>query len=62
VRQVCRYATPVRALLVEAAEASLLVLATAPDRGTGVTVAATAVACVRNAPCPVVVLPRACPG
>jgi nucleotide-binding universal stress UspA family protein len=58
VRAVCRDEPAVRALLSEAAEASLLVLATVPDRGTGVTAGATAVACIRNAPCPVVVLPR----
>ena len=47
-----------RALLTHAAGASLLVLATSVDLATGTGVGATALACVRRAPCPVVVLPN----
>jgi nucleotide-binding universal stress UspA family protein len=57
VQQVCEPTTPVRALLAHATGASLLVLATSADLAGGTGVGATALACVRHAPCPVVVLP-----
>ena len=57
VRMVCEPTSPVRALLTHAAGASLLVLATSVDLTTGIGVGSTALACVRHAPCPVVVLP-----
>jgi nucleotide-binding universal stress UspA family protein len=56
VRQLCEPASPVRALLSHAEGASLLVLATGIDLATGSGVGPTALACVRHAPCPVVIL------
>lgn len=58
VRQVCEPTTPIRALLAHGQGASLLVLATSIDRTTGDEVGATALACVRHPPCPVVVVPE----
>ena len=57
VRQVCEPTSPVRALLAHADGAALLVLATSADTTGGTGIGATALACVRHAPCPVVVLP-----
>ena len=57
VRRVCEPTSPIRALLAQAAGASLLVLATSADLRTGRGIGSTALACVRHAPCPVVVLP-----
>ena len=62
VRTVCEPASPVRALLTHAEGASLLVLATSVDLATGTGIGATALACVRHAPCPVVILPTESPG
>jgi len=57
VRQVCEPTTATRALLARGRGASLLVLATSADIATGVGIGATALACVRHPPCPVVLLP-----
>ena len=57
VRIVCEPTSPVRALMAHATDASLLVLATSVDLVTGTGLGATALACVRHAPCPVVILP-----
>lgn len=57
IRQVCEPTSPIRALLAHGRGASLLVLATSVDLATGVGVGATALACVRRPPCPVVILP-----
>ena len=67
VRQVCDPRPPVPALLAHGADADLLVLATSPEpilhpaRWSGHTAGSTALACVRHAPCPVVLLPVARP-
>jgi nucleotide-binding universal stress UspA family protein len=57
VRQVCEQTSPVRALLAHARGASLLVVAAGGDVAGGAGIGPTALACVRNAGCPVVVLP-----
>ncbi len=57
IRAVCEPTSAIRALLAYGRGASLLVLATSTDPATGVGVGSTALACVRNPPCPVVVLP-----
>lgn len=57
VRTVCEPTSLVRALLTHARGASLLVLATGGDLTTGAGVGATALACLRHAVCPVVILP-----
>lgn len=57
VRTVCEPTSAPRALLAHSAGASLLVLATSLDTAAGTGVGATAMACVRHAACPVVILP-----
>ncbi len=57
VRAICEATSAIRALLGYGHDASLLVLATSTDQASGVGVGSTALACVRNPPCPVVVLP-----
>ena len=59
VRRVCEPTSPIRALLAHGRDACLLVLATSTDLATGIGIGSTALACVRNPPCPVVVLPEA---
>lgn len=61
IRAVCEPTSPVRALMAHAQGAALLVLATSVDLATGTGVGATALACVRHAPCPVVILPTESP-
>ncbi|HEY6748039.1 MAG TPA: universal stress protein [Mycobacteriales bacterium] len=57
VRQICKPASAIRTLLAYGHGASMLVLATSTDLATGVGLGSTALACVRNPPCPVVILP-----
>jgi nucleotide-binding universal stress UspA family protein len=57
VREICEPTSAIRALLAHGRGASLLVLATSTDLTTGVGLGSTALACVRQPPCPVVVLP-----
>ena len=57
VRQVCRPTTPVRALLSHAEGAALLVLATDGGSGNGPAIGPTALACLRSATCPILILP-----
>jgi nucleotide-binding universal stress UspA family protein len=58
VHQVCEPTSAIRALLAYGHGASMLVLATSVDLVTGTGLGSTALACVRNPPCPVVVLPE----
>lgn len=57
VRPICDLRPAVPALLAHGKEAGLLILAAVRRESGGVALGSTALACLRNAPCPVVLLP-----